>query len=81
MGEGVAGHEKYDVEYVLSRRPGLIFVGRYELTREPGGAYVWLEGDKRLLRHPWLERDYQITVAQVGQEYFSFYLRKDLPKP
>jgi len=37
MGEGVAGHEKYDVEYVLSRRPGLIFVGRNELTRDPGG--------------------------------------------
>jgi hypothetical protein len=81
MGEGVAGHEKYDVEYVLSRRPGLIFVGRNELTRDPGGAYIWLEGDRRLLRHPWLERDYQLASAQVGQEYFSFYLRKDLPKP
>ncbi len=81
MGEGVAGHEKYDVEYVLSQRPGLIFVGRNELTREPGSAYVWLEGDKQLLRHPWLERDYQATAAQIGQRYFTFYLRKDLPKP
>ncbi len=81
MGEGVAGHEKYDVEYVLSRRPGLIFVGRNELTRDPGGAYIWLEGDRRLLRHPWLERDYQLASAQVGQDFFSFYLRKDLPKP
>lgn len=81
MGEGVAGHEKYDVEYVLSRRPGLIFVGRNELTRDPGGAYIWLEGDRRLLRHPWLERDYRIETAKVGTEYFTFYLRKDLPNP
>ena len=78
-GAQVSGHEKYDEEYVLSKRPDIIFIGRNELTLEPKGVFVWLKGDEKLMHHPILRRDYQPVTLPVGggMEYFTFYLRKD----
>lgn len=81
LGQGVAGHEKHDVEYVLSRRPELIFIGRNELTLDPYGVFLWLEGDRKLVNHPRLRENYQVVCVPIGTEYFTFYLRKDIPLP
>jgi len=81
LGQGVAGHEKHDAEYVLSRRPEIIFIGRNELTLQPGKAFIWLEGDRQLLSHPKIHSDYRLVKQPIQYEFFSFYLRKDVPLP
>jgi arabinofuranosyltransferase len=79
LGQGVAGHEKFDPDYVLERGPDIIFIGRNELTLDPYGGlrFVWLEGDRRLQQHPVFKEHYQLVNEPVGLENFTFYLRKD----
>ena len=81
LGKGWAGHEKHDAEYVLGRRPAIIFIGRNELTLDKYEVFVWLPGDQRLLRSETLKKNYRTVSIPVGYEYFTFYLRQDQPLP
>ncbi len=83
MGEGMAGHEKGDGQYVLDRRPRVIL---FQLTRFSDGPLaaaqasrpLWLgerelSGDQRFLQ------EYQVRSARLPGFYFNFFERKMTP--
>ncbi len=79
-GRGFSGHEKYDVDHVLSLRPTFILVVHY-LTAEPVPymslpAMAWGEFNKELLRHPSLHRDYRYRSMEVGGKWMNCFVRK-----
>jgi hypothetical protein len=56
MGRGPAGHEKYDSEYVLARRPAFIMIGRRPAKTKWDDATLGAVRD--MLNQPGLVRDY-----------------------
>jgi arabinofuranosyltransferase len=93
MGEGWAGHEKHDGQYVLRRRPTYLLVGNIDVTekpRDPGqvpfipyySAFIWArEGD--LYATDLLSREYVPRSALICPgKYLNFYeLRDELRAP
>ncbi len=63
LGKGIAGHEKYDIDYVLERRPEILLLGR--LTPEPR-IYP-----SQYTSHPWVFPDEHFLVQD--ERTFFFY--------
>ncbi len=85
MGKGVAGHEKYNVDYVLDDvRPEIIVVGRVrpqplapaELQRAIRTSSL-LKADAVLLNDPRLWERYEVRALNVGGRWIHFLQRKD----
>jgi hypothetical protein len=83
LGRGYSGHEKYDIDYLLSRDPDYILlldvataepVALEALSRE-----MWGEANQALLRHPRLARDYRYENVPMGPLYLNLHVRRDLP--
>ena len=80
MGKGIAGHEKHDIEYVLSRRPTYIFhylflVRRPVVTRD---QFItdWNVGLSYLPDHPDFMRMYEPVSEQIGGYHLNFFRLK-----
>ncbi|UCE59072.1 MAG: hypothetical protein JSU63_16705 [Phycisphaerales bacterium] len=83
LGTGYPGHEKYDVDYVLSRRPGYILLV-HVLTPRPVAEralnlMVWGQFNRDLLDHPSLREEYRYEVIEIGGRYLNLFVRRDLP--
>jgi hypothetical protein len=83
LGHGLSGHEKYDVDGILARRPGYILLVHY-LTPEPVpadalGVAAWGEFNQELVRRPGLPHAYRYESVRCGQEYLNVLVRRDLP--
>jgi hypothetical protein len=83
LGRGLSGHEKYDVEQVLSRRPGYILLVHY-LTPAPLPAErvlqaAWGDFNQTLVRRPELAREYRYESVPCGLLYLNVFVRRDLP--
>ena len=83
LGRGYAGHEKYDVDQVLSRRPGYILL-IHVLTPVPVpeqtlSEAAWGEFNRALAGRSELRRDYQYQVLRLGTQYLNYFVRRDLP--
>jgi len=83
LGGGYSGHEKYDVDYLLSRAPEYILLLDVA-TAEPVpldalGHEMWGEANQALLRHPQLARDYRYESVAMGPLYLNLHVRRDLP--
>ncbi len=50
MGHGSAGHEKQDFDYILSRRPDLIFRGVFETAETDGSIEEYADGARYRMR-------------------------------
>jgi arabinofuranosyltransferase len=83
IGSGYPGHEKYDVDYVLSQRPDYLLLVHI-LTPRPvaEGALdlmVWGQFNREVLNHPTLQEKYRYEVVRIGDRYLNLFARRDLP--
>ena len=81
MGNGLAGHEKHDMEYVLHRRPDYILHYTF-LLPEPiftTGQFrtPWNRGLEELLKSERFDREYRGRSAEIGRMYFVYFQRKE----
>jgi len=77
MGEGIAGHEKYDMAYVVDRRPTYLFhhlflLTKAKFTREQFET-PWNPGEEDLLRSEEFKRVYEPVSEQVNGFYINFF--------
>ncbi len=81
MGKGIAGHEKNDMEYVLSRKPTYIFHYTF-LLPEPvftTGQFKtpWNPGLRELLESERFNREYKGESAPIGKMYLVYFRRRE----
>ncbi|MCP4589494.1 MAG: hypothetical protein GY842_01990 [bacterium] len=83
LGDGYAGHEKYDPDYILSREPDYVMlldvatrapVPEVELDRA-----IWGASNRALLRDARFARRYRYEHIAVGPVYLNLHVRRDLP--
>lgn len=82
LGTGYAGHEKYDVNAILDRRPGYILIVHYptpkpvpekDLPRRVWGGFY-----HDLVRSPRLYREYVYRAFPLGDRTMNVMVRRDL---
>ena len=81
VGEGQAGHEKYDVAHFLQWKPTYVLIGVYRLNRQlrPPEEMIWpiYPAETELLRSPEFQRTYRLMSAAVAGGYFYYYVRRE----
>jgi arabinofuranosyltransferase len=81
MGRAPAGHEKYDADYVLSRRPTYILMGVYDLAPDrPDAAEslpLYYPAEMALSRSEGFARHYRPITGRCPGGYFTFFARED----
>jgi hypothetical protein len=81
MGKTQAGHEKHDVEYVLSRKPTYVIIGIYGLESEqlPPKQVIkpFYPAERELLRSSQFQQQYKLASAKTEGGYFYFFVRVD----
>jgi hypothetical protein len=81
LGSGAAGHEKFDVEHVLDRRPTYVVLGTYGLAPDPLPPERILRpfypAEIEMLRSERFRRDYLLVRARTPSGYFAHFVRKD----
>jgi hypothetical protein len=79
MGRGQAGHEKFNLGYVLSRAPTYIVVGVYGLRAGAPRVAVdpYYPIEFALLRSPEFQAHYRPVVAETPDGFFTFFARID----
>jgi arabinofuranosyltransferase len=79
MGHGEAGHEKYNLAYVLRRSPTFVVVGVYALTPQPLAltrmVVPYYPIEKALLLSEEFRHRYRAEVAQTPHGYFVYFRR------
>ncbi|MCH2171327.1 hypothetical protein MK489_11135 [Myxococcota bacterium] len=85
LGRGYAGHEKFDVDDLLSRRPHyLLIFNLASPVRLPEAALprlVWGRFNQALMAHPELAEQYRLEDLAVGDNWWSLHVRRDLLTP
>ena len=80
MGKLQAGHEKYDIEYVLSRKPTYIIVGVYGLSADPLPprqlVKPYYPAETELLKSPAFQNQYSLKLGRTQKGYFYYFVRK-----
>lgn len=81
MGSGIAGHEKHDMDYVLSRQPTYILHYTFLLPKPlfTTGQFKtpWNEGLAELLTNERFNREYQGESASIGKMHLVYFKRKE----
>ncbi len=85
MGSGIAGHEKHDMAYVLSKEPTYLLHYTF-LLPEPvftTGQFrsPWNPGLEELLQSEEFNRDYRGESAQIGKMYVVYFKRVPADRP
>lgn len=84
LGTGYAGHEKYDVDAILDRRPGVILIIHYPTRRpvpvEDLPRQVWGGFYHDLIRSPRLFGDYVYRTYPLGEWTMNVMVRRDLDR-
>jgi hypothetical protein len=85
MGLAPAGHEKFDPDYVLSRRPTYVVMGVYDLTPDrPDAAEtlpLYYPAEIVLSRSEGFTRHYRPIAGRCPGGYFTFFARDDKTFP
>jgi len=79
LGHGLPGHEKFDVDYVLGRRPDIVLLGVYGLDEEARPPedlihYVY-EAEWRMLDAPRFRQEYRLRRGRTAGGYFPYFVR------
>lgn len=81
MGKGIAGHEKHDIDYVLSRRPTIVIPQALLLPVptliEEQIDTPWSPGLAGLLDRRKFRNLYAIESVRIGSGYFTFFRLKE----
>jgi len=77
LGHSMAGHEKYDSDYIIARRPTYILFGPRATPKPPTESEV-IEKDNfafasDLARNPGLRQHYDFKVGEYEGRYFPYY--------
>jgi hypothetical protein len=87
LGKGFPGHEKFDVEAVLARKPDYLLLVNLP-TWKPVPAEelperVWGEFSRRMVRHPALAEDYTYHAIAFGRRWVNLHVRRGslVPEP
>ena len=86
LGVGYAGHEKYDVGYVLSRRPDYVLVLNY-ITGSPVPVEdlpvrVWGDFNQEILQDGRFLAAYRLVAIRLtGWATLNLHVRADAPIP
>jgi hypothetical protein len=79
LGSGLPGHEKFDIDYVLARRPGIILLGVYGLDPRPlppaQMVHYSYEAEWRMLDAPRFRDEYELRRARAASGYFPYFVR------
>jgi len=79
LASGLPGHEKFDVDYVLSRRPEIILLGVYGLDPKPRPAWELVhysyEAEWRMLDSPRFGDEYRLQRGKTPSGYFPYFVR------
>jgi hypothetical protein len=73
-GEAITGHEKYDIDYVLARRPELIYSWPGVMPAGPAGLQKWVgsnigaEAQKKLMTDSRTQAQYHFCWLPMGQD-------------
>jgi len=85
LGRGYAGHEKFDVDHVLDRRPGYILVPHVLVSLPVPVRSVdrvaWGDFNRALVARPELHRAYRYVWVSLNDAFLNFFVRRDLPTP
>jgi hypothetical protein len=80
LGHSMAGHEKYDSDYVIARRPTFIVFGPRALPKPPSEAEVLGNGHfpfaSDLAKNAGLKQHYEFRVGRYEDLYFPYYRLK-----
>jgi hypothetical protein len=83
LGRGYTGHEKFDSDYLLTKKPDYILLldvaTSDPVPLEALGREMWGEANQALLRHPQLAKDYRYENIPMGPLYLNLHVRRDLP--
>jgi arabinofuranosyltransferase len=83
LGRGQAGHEKFDVDYVLDREPTFVLIGAYETSEEPRPAAELIRphypAEKAMLASPRFRRHYRAVRARLPSGHFAYFERTAEP--
>jgi hypothetical protein len=79
LGRGHAGHEKYDIDYVLSRQPTYVVIGVYGLSRELLAPQQYIRpyyvAETEMLGSPEFRQRYVAKRAWTPSGYFPYFAR------
>jgi arabinofuranosyltransferase len=85
VGGGTAGHEKFDAEYVLSKKPdAIILFDSLQPALAARAQYDQLQfaltaAAAEMVRNPQLWRGYQPRYVKIGDRWFNLLVRNDSP--
>ena len=82
MGEGVAGHEKYNVDYVFAEQPEIIVVSDGAVDHPLGeatlvGTSTFISAHESIYSDPRLLEIYELRWLFLDGRWFSFLQRRD----
>lgn len=81
LGEGQAGHERHDVDYVLGRAPTYIIIGVYGLSPEPirdaRGLQFYYPAETALAASSEFRQRYSAIQGKTESGYFLFFRLND----
>jgi len=86
LGRDTAGHEKYNVGYVLSQRPSYMLIGN-QITRSPMQLSelerrAWGSFNQQVLRMQEFRAGYRYQPIQLAPwAWMNLHVRRDLPTP
>jgi arabinofuranosyltransferase len=79
VGQGQAGHEKYDVDYVLAQKPTYIVIGVYGLSPAAVPPQQLVRPDypaeRGLLQSPGLAASYELRLGHAESGWFPYFER------
>jgi len=80
MGKGIAGHEKHDIDYVLSQRPTIVIPQALLLPvptlMEEQIETPWSPGLSGLLDRAKFRNMYAVESVRIGSGYFTYFRLK-----
>jgi len=80
MGKGIAGHEKYDIDYVLDKKPTYIFHYPFLVKRPvitPSQFITeWNPGQKYLFESPRFRTMYEPVSEKIAGYFINFFRLK-----
>jgi len=77
LGRAFKDHEKFDINYILDKKPVYIFLGTFKLEKQKNLRYcAWLEVYKELYKFD-LSRDYTLFSSSFDGTDFTFYKRRN----
>jgi len=79
MGKMQAGHEKFDVEYVLSRKPTYVIIGVYGLSSDPLPprelVKPYYPAETELVKAQAFQDQYTLKLGKTQKGYFYYFVR------